>query len=208
MPRGRPRKCTESQFISTLVLWAKQIYKNGAVVVKTDPVWKKLSEALENHYQPESLYALVTDNRWNVLDAIKEELNEPITTNLNKPIRKLANESKRESDEESDYLHADDSMNASNDNDVYNRRSIEFDVLIKKEKFNEITNIVEYSVNTREASTRKRKYLKFKKGVWQAYFNEQIWTNTAIKCGFNYKDHHLALNGMSGYFEGKYFLDT
>lgn len=79
---------------------------------------------------------------------------------------------------------------------IYNNRDIKFSLIIDRKSFYEMTLEIEFH-RTREAGTKKRKYIKFKSN-WKAFFNEKIWEQTKLKCGINYKFHNLSISGTSG----------
>ena len=147
MPRGRPASVPTETLISTVVAHSDQIFVNGAVVPKNQPIWKMISAKVENKIKPASIYSLVMNNRYNMLSKIKEQLNIIVNPEI-----------------------VDDSaaeINSSCDNSKtelsYNEKEFTFEVLISSQTFEEMTEQVQYAQNTRENSKYKRKYNKFKK---------------------------------------------
>ena len=186
--RGRPRNVECDVLINTILSFRDRIFINSGVVLKTNTVWDEISLHLDTKIKASSLYSIVTNNRYNILDKIKQNLS----------ISADASDMFDKSGEGSDCQKS--SVDSSS---VYNSNAINFDILISKQKFHEITHTVEYMRSTREAKETKRKYLKFIPGVWQRYFNKQIWENTRMKCGWNYQSPFLSLDGTSGQFTGK-----
>lgn len=133
---------------------------------------------------------MVTTNYHKVKDHAKEKLN-IFECDSNNDIR------------EASLLSVDSSFNDS----VYEKNYIEFTVDIPAEIFNNIIEIKCYP-RTRDGENKKRQYQRFIPGKYQSLFNEILWKNKKIKCGFNYKNNSLDIKGHSGKFSGKLLIKT
>lgn len=187
MSRGRPAKVPKEQFIETVLRYKERIYDidKNCVTARYDPVWREISEELKGLLKPQSAYTEITLNRHNILAVIKKPVSANSTMN------------------NTESSVSFDENNTSLDESMYNRNEIRFEIVMSRDEFNEIAVSVTYSCKTREARDKKRKYMKLKSGVYQSIFNEFIYQNTTLKCGFNYKYHHISLDGISGKIRGK-----
>lgn len=190
MARGRPTSTTKDTFVQTILPFSENIYNPSlsVVVSKNDIIWEDIARCFLGKLKATSLYSLVVTNRFNILNKIKEVLN---TSTVNAP------------NTSDTSFEANPGRDISNNSAICNERQINFEILIPREKFDDITNVVYYKRSTREAKERKRQYLKFRTGVWESFFNKHIWENTRLKCGINYKSHNLSLHGTTGKFSGK-----
>ena len=196
MARGRPNSITEDTFVQTILPFSEKIYNPSlsVVVSKNDIIWEDIARCFLGKLKATSLYSLVVTNRFNILNKIKEVLNTSTSPNTSTVNAQNTSDTSFE---------ANPGRDISNNSAIYNERQINFEILIPRAKFDDITNVVYYKRSTREAKERKRQYLKFRTGVWQSFFNKHIWENTRLKCGINYKSHNLSLHGTTGKFSGK-----
>lgn len=185
MTRGRKRKYCNKQLAELILLYKDKIWKDGAVV-KSSPIYERICRELNNTLKPNSVYSMITNNRDGLLDVVKEKTNSVDCSAI------------------SDNLNSTSGSSDSTGSDVLNKQSFFFDIEILKDEFESMTHIVEYPHSTREATERKRKYKKFRPGVWQPYFNKKIYNHTRLPCGFNYNNQHLTLTGNEGSFQGTY----
>lgn len=190
MPRGRPAKVPLGQKLLKILEFSEEIYVNGKVTTDKE-VWNRISSCFNGEIKACSLYSNVTNNRNRLLDLIKERLN-------------IYGEN-RQSDDYCDGNNLDQSdsdSDSSCDGTIYNKKTHHIEFLISPEMFNDMTQLVEYK-NTRGGRENKKIYLIFKQGVYQPYFNKQIYSLTKLKCGFNYKRHNLSLDGKTGSITGR-----
>lgn len=187
---GRPAEIPKDIFCSTILAHKNSVLVENKVVVKSDSIWDDISKIFQNKITANSIHSMVCGNRYGVLKSLGKK-SDPKEDNL----RKGNSESS-----------ADEENILPKKSGFYNRKKIEFEVEIPKECFDEMTMEVEYLRSTREAKSKRRKYLKFKSGMWQPYFNRVLWDHFQMECGLNYGGHNLNLGGLSGVFDGNYLI--
>lgn len=191
MARGRPAKVSCEDFLKIVLPFIHEIFVENnvdQVVSKTNEVWEKLSLLFNSALSSESIYTMVTANTHKIKDLARKEIG-------------VAQNQSIEADQSQMSLSAD----CSRDDSVYEKNYIEINCTIPAEVFDAMTHVVAYN-RTREGNNRKRNYRRFISGKYQPYFNNVLWENEMIKCGFNYKNNHLDLRGCSGKLSGEFSI--
>lgn len=187
---GRPALISKDIFCNTILAHKNKVFVDNKLVQKSQVIWDEISNCFEKKISGKSIYAMVCADRYGILKCLRGDSDRA----------RIAEDNSENSISSSDG--DDDSIDNSS---FHNKKCIEFEFEIPKESFEEMTVKVEYVRSTIEASNRKRKYLKFKSGMWQSYFNKVFWDHFHMECGLNYKEHNLSLNKLSGHFKGNYF---
>lgn len=187
---GRPASVPKDTFRSVILAHKSALFTKNKLAVKSDSIWNEISKCFQNKITGNSIYAMVCANRYDTLTSLKGKNvdNENIVQDANF------------------NCSTDQEEQMCKKSNFYNEKNIEFEVEIPRETFDEMTMEVDYLRSTREGSNKKRKYLKFKYGVWQAYFNKILWDQFQMECGLHYDDHNLTLNQLSGKFKGNYLI--
>lgn len=189
---GRPATVSKDVFRETLLNYKSSIIVEKKVTVKTDPIWKEISICLKNKIQARSIYSMVCDNRYDVLNLLLE---------------------KKENDLDSDITdtslieQTENPENLPGKSGFYNSKTIEFTIEIPKESFDDMTREVLYQRETKQSVNRKRKYVRFIPGVWQPYFNKVFFDSFQVQCGLNYLTQNITIDKLSGNFTGTYLIN-
>lgn len=182
--RGRPPKVAEEIITALILKYGEQILlPDNKIIRKTDEVWGLMSRELKNAMTPESLYAIVTCNRYEVRDQLLLQSGAVVSD-----------------DTRSDVLRDVDS--------IPEKQSIpdKLDILIpiSREKFEGLVvdRLYKRTGRKNQQTYRERKVLK--PGEWQHMVTSSIWEETQLKCGFHFRNHYLSGSGTTGSIKGMY----
>lgn len=177
---GRPSLVDKEKVINTLLKYKTQIVlPGGKIVSQQNNVWTTVSEELEWKKLPASLHSYVCNNK----DSVRDLLN---------------NRERRQ--EKSQHAIAPNGNNSSSFEDSDSSETSETDqtkhitISMKMSAFEELVIRKKY---------KNREVLKLEPGVWQHQISERLWNETKMKCGFNFKYHHLSADLSRGSAKGK-----
>lgn len=171
MSRGRPTEVSKKLFLDTVLPFSSRIYVDSKIVPKNDPVYTEISSLLQSNIskgtiQSTSIYTMLTINRHGVFDKIKESLN--------------VIEEKNHED-----INEESSNESLNKSDLYDMEEIQFEDAITQKDSDLMTEYRDsHSESIQEMKDRNRKYLRFKKGVYQSFFNKIICKKNRITVRF------------------------
>lgn len=177
---GRPPLVDKEKLINTLLKYETQIVLPGdKIVSQQDHVWQTVSEELEGKKLPASLHSYVCNNK----DSVRELLNN------------------RERRQEK-FQHAS-APNENNSSSFEDSDASEISEIVKSKKITISMKISEFEKLVTRKKYKNREVLKLEPGAWQHQISERVWNATKMKCGFNYKYHHLSADLSSGSAKGK-----
>lgn len=188
--RGRPAKRSKSEVVDIILKFRNEIMlPNNKIVSKSNIIWKEISKMLDLKVSESSLYSVVSCNRYNIRDKLKEV---NLTSNV--------------MIESSDFESVNNSSISINSTFATNNFSQTYDVQINKEEYYKL--LVEKKCK-RSMKTRCAPLIRTRKvlipGMWQDIFNEKIASQTTITCGYRFKNNYISDDGKSGQFTGKHY---
>lgn len=198
---GRRKHLEDEQFLSAILKYKDEILtEDNKLVSKQHVVWEKISIDLNKKYLPSSLYSKVC--------TIKNEILLKLTgTNVCPIIRHdvdgecledSIDSSKNSSIDEESSPHLHD--NQTTDSPV---TEIDFSFFMSQGEMDNITEYVLYNRNDRSGNTRVN--LIFKPDKYKDFFRNKVWDATHMKCGFHFRNPHIAMSQDSGTINGEFF---
>lgn len=201
--RGRPMNISHVDIIEILKKYKNDIITfDRKIVSKLCSIWLTISRELKGKMSPASLYTFVTCNRFNVrtelLKKITEERcnNSNTTSDLNVSITSYETNISDTTINDNSLSYTENGLQTINF--IFSMSTAEFDDIIINRTY--AYNIRNAKTKCKNASYRQRKVLR--PGIWEAVITEKIWNSTNLKCGFNFKNHYIANDAMSGYING------
>ncbi|CAD6208989.1 GSCOCG00010801001-RA-CDS [Cotesia congregata] len=154
------------------------ITKEKKVIHKGHEIWQQIANELDNKLLPESLYSIVTNNKYNVRKKLPNQ-------SLNSTVSSVESENLSDSIEDANIK--------TDHNFTFTMSFDEYDSMI---------------CTSQRKRRKLNGYYTFPKKVFKPYYWEnsitnKIWKATHKKCGYNFIDHYVAESKMSGSFQGK-----
>ncbi|CAH2109045.1 unnamed protein product [Euphydryas editha] len=187
MKRGRPTNI-DIDLLKKIVTINKDkiIINQTSIVSKHDIIWKSISKEMNYSIKPESIYAFVNCNRYNIKSELMPLQNTEIDSEVNSSMASSKNISSDENNSD-DHLPDD--------------KPLEFSFRVNREEFSEL--VVEKIYQRKQG--KKTNYYKqntLKDGEWQIYVTNKIWELTRRKCGYNFKRNYVLQDKQTGNYKG------
>lgn len=187
---GKPFKVDPQRVISVLKKHKSAIIlPNNKVVSKLDPVWDLISKELDNQLSARTLYSKVCTAD------IRKQISSDLECN---ELDVSADDAPRD---------ADSSGTPENDSSIKPDEE-EFEVWVDKQKFENL--FVEKTYIRREAARGKqygRNCTTLEPGRWQHFLTDAIWKTKKLKCGSNFHNSKMTLDGSNGSANGTYIFN-
>lgn len=155
-------------------MFGKDIFVNGKLHYGS-LAWSKISKQMNNNIKPQSLYLIVSQNRYNILTNLKMKLGI-----IEKEQKELPGECQQD-ESDTDYESVNSNLQESSDTqqqkiDVLDL-DIPYDIYFKMKPIT-----TQYGNNK-----KKRDYDVLKPGVWTNIINEEMYKKFKLPCCFTFK---------------------
>lgn len=185
---GRPRLIESQLVIDKLLLYKTQIiFPGDKVLSKKNSLWQRISDELEGKKSAQSLHSYVCNNIGGVRDLINGK---ETCENKSPPVCVSDSNTNNCFDTSSDSELTDDETGTTKK--------------VQKVTLSMNMNVFKNLVNKKKY--RNRKVLKLESGVWQNEISERLYSETKLKCGFNFKNHYLSMDLSTGSAKGMYLF--
>lgn len=165
------------------------ITDDNKVSNKRHGVWEKIAAELENKITPLTLYAIVTNNKYNIRTLVSPKVNDSLNS---------TSDSNRSGDSTLDSSKG--LLNASENSQVGDDGLYHFQFSMTYDELDSLIISVSYRKRKGDAKTLKKQV--FKPFEWETVITDKIWHATHRKCGYNFKNHYITANKMSGSING------
>lgn len=187
--RGRPPKVDSSEVKRVLMHNKDRIINKCGIQSKTDPIWRELAKSLGDKCSANTLYTIVTCNKFGVRD----ELVGPKLSTIEKD---MSDSYEPENDEDGVPSSASDDENKYNDS---------FTIPLLKSDFQDL--ITDRYYKRCEKSRNNKQYIRqclvLEPGLWQDFITRELWNAVKLKCGFQFRNLKLRNDGKLCTIRGK-----
>lgn len=187
---GRKPAVPRDQLLQTIERHAKDLVIDKCKIIhKRHEIWKEISSELENKILPDTLYSIVTNNKYDVRTKIIRNFNQSL------------NSTSTSVECENTTAETSNELETLKDQDLGADGQYHFTFSMTSEELDNLITTVNYSKRKDDTKTLKKNI--FKPYQWETVIIDKIWHSTHRKCGFNFKNHYITHNKTSGSINGK-----